>query len=215
MTWGGKKVWALEITLRVWSVHCDCAIGQNTERAQRKRINMLSVYLSVDTLDREPRNLMNPETQIILKQINGFVDPCPDAVYLLYCWVNKLAWWWCGTGYSGFCSVPLLRMGGVWFIQVLWCIWNLALHDTSAKWGVHILHIKFWLTYFAICCIFCIFWDKLAMFYDLTYFAYFFAYSAYLLHILCHILCIFFWIFFCIFCISYIFFPYSLHILYI
>ncbi len=25
---------------------------------------------------------------------SDYTPPCPDAVYLLYCWINKLAWWW-------------------------------------------------------------------------------------------------------------------------
>ncbi len=56
------------------------------------------------------------------------------------------------------------------------------------------------LTYILFCILFtfCIFWDKLHYFIDLTFFAYFFAYSAYFLHILYHTLCICFSIFFSI-----------------
>ncbi len=82
---------------------------------------------------------------------------------------------------------------------------------TSAKRGVHILHIQFWLTYFAY---FGKYFNCLLTWHILPIF---FAYSAYFLNILCHILCIVTFIFVCIYCIFYIliciFFAYSLHIL--
>ncbi len=49
------------------------------------------------------------------------------------------------TGYTLVCTVftKILQ----WMLFDVVCLWETIL--SSAKWGVHILHIKFWLTYFA------------------------------------------------------------------
>ncbi len=100
-----------------------------------------------------------------------------------------------------------------WTVFCFYCFllpsaWAPAAAQSSAKCGMHIMHIGFWV-FFDLHILhsfymFCIFLEKFQMFIDLRYFAYCFACSAYFLHILCHNLCIFCCIFICIFCIFYI-----------